>query len=78
MALVLAAAVLLFGISNHAEYVRPGEITFAIWGLILLALISGIAGRVRRIPAFLYLSGAHLLGAYYLTLHKHGIEALEF
>ncbi len=75
--LVIAAGVLSFGLYRHEAYTGK-DIDLAIWGLILLASIVGVAGRIRKVPAMLYLSAAHLLGAYYLALHKHRIDTLEF
>jgi hypothetical protein len=75
--LVIAAGVLAFGLYRHEAYTGE-DIDLAIWGLILLALIVGVAGRIRKVPAMLYLSAGHLLGAYYLALHKHQVEPLEF
>jgi len=76
-ALVVAAGVLGFGLVNHEAFTAPGDINLAIWGLFLTALIAGLSGRTRRIPAFLYLAAANLLGAYYLILHKYRVETLE-
>jgi hypothetical protein len=75
-ALVAAGGVLVFGF-GHREECLGKDINLAIWGLILLSLIAGAAGRIRKIPAFIYLAAAHLLGAYYLSLHKYRAETLE-
>jgi len=77
-ALLIAAGVLCFGVARHEEYTaREGDINLAIWGLMLVALTVGIAGRIRRIPAFLYLAAMHLLGSYYLALYKYQVETVE-
>jgi hypothetical protein len=76
-ALVVAGGVLCFGLYHYETFTSPRDINLAIWGLFLTALIAGLAGRMRRVPAFLYLAGGNLLGAYYLVLHKYRVEALE-
>jgi hypothetical protein len=77
MSLFLAAGVLAFGVSRYETYSRA-EIDLAIWGLILVAAVFGVAGRVKRLPALIYVAAANLMGAYYLSLHKHALTTLEF
>ena len=78
--LVIAAGVLAFGVYHWEAYTARdgGDINLAIWGLLLTALVAGIAGRIRKLPVFLYVAAALLLGGYYLTLHKYAIDILEF
>jgi hypothetical protein len=76
-ALLVAGGVLVFGVARREVYTGK-DIDWAIWGLIVLALISGMAGRIRKLPAFVYFAAAHLLGAYYLSLHKYQVETVEF
>ncbi len=75
--LVVAGGVLVFGFWNHRAYTTT-EIRWAIWGMMMAALVYGVAGRIRGISWLYYLAAGHLLGAYYLTLHKYGITTLEF
>jgi hypothetical protein len=76
-ALVIAAGAVAFGAFDPRRALGR-EITWSIWGLVVTAAVFGVAGRIRRIPAFLFLAGASLLGAYYLALHKYSIRTMEF
>jgi hypothetical protein len=67
----------IFGACNPRMALAREEIAWSIWGLVVTAAVFGVAGRIRRVPAFLFLAGANLLGAYYLALHKYSIRALE-
>ncbi len=77
-AVVLAAGAVAFGILDHERSLGPGGIDWSIWGLIIVAAVFGIGGRIRKQPAFVYLAGSTLLGAYYLSLHKYSVRTLEF
>lgn len=76
-ALLTASAVLLFGLCDHRRALRPESLQWSIWGLILVSAVFGVAGRIRRIPIFVYLAAANLLGAYYLALHKYDASLWE-
>lgn len=75
--LVIAAGVLAFGLYHYEAYTTK-DINTAIAGFVLMAVVFGLAGRLRKVPAFLYAAAAQLLAAYYLALQKFDIEALEF
>jgi len=76
-ALFLASGVVLFGLCDHEHALARESLSWSIWTLVVTAAVFGIAGRIRKIPAFIYVAGANLLAGYYLTLHKYGVGLLE-